>query len=344
MPEKIPTATYRFQFHQGFTFRDAQALAPYLRELGISHVYASPFFRASPGSTHGYDICDHNALNPEVGTREDFDAMVAALHQHGLGMIVDFVPNHMGIAEPQNEWWMDVLENGPSSPFARYFDIDWVPLKRELENKVLLPVLGDQYGRVLESGALRVQFEDGKFWLTYYALRLPLAPRTTRPILKRAAELLPEPPTELMSILTALEHLPGRTETDAEKIAERFREKQVISARLQRLCDETPAVNDAIQRSLGELHDPEDPESCDRLDALISDQPYRLSSWKVAAEEINYRRFFDVNSLAAIRMELPEVFEATHRPSPAPGRARCFHRTAAGTCEHHHRARSPSPP
>ena len=286
---------------------------PYLHELGISHVYASPVFRAMPGSTHGYDICDHNAVNPEIGTREEFDALIAALHERGLGFIVDFVPNHMGIAETQNHWWMDVLENGPASPYARFFDIDWVPLKRELENKVLLPVLGDQYGRVLERGELRVRFESGRFWLDYYALRLPLGPRSTRPLLKRASELLAEPPVELMSILTAIEHLPASTETAPEKITERMREKEVIRSRLIKLCEETPAVREAIDRALTELHDAEDPASFDRLDALISNQPYRLSSWKVAAEEINYRRFFDVNTLAAIRMELPEVFDATHK-------------------------------
>src|SRR6187399_367350 len=129
----VPTATYRLQFHAHFTFEQARELVPYLSRLGISHIYASPFFRAAPGSTHGYDICDHNELNPELGTRAQFDAFVGELHRHGMGLIVDFVPNHMGIGEPQNRWWLDVLENGPSSPFARFFDIDWKPLKRELE-------------------------------------------------------------------------------------------------------------------------------------------------------------------------------------------------------------------
>lgn len=313
MSASIPTATYRFQFNKEFTFRDALALVPYLHELGISHVYASPIFRAMPGSMHGYDICDHNSLNPEIGTREEFDSLIAELHRLGLGFIVDFVPNHMGIAETQNHWWMDVLENGPSSPYARFFDIDWVPLKRELENKVLLPVLGDQFGRVLEKGELKVHFDDGRFWLDYYALRLPLGPRSTRPLIKRAVELLANPPVELVSILTAIEHLPPSTESDPEKIAERRREKEVIRTRLSRLCEETPEVKDAILRALNELQDASDPASFDQLDALISNQPYRLSSWKVAAEEINYRRFFDVNSLAAIRMELPEVFDATHK-------------------------------
>ncbi len=276
-------------------------------------MYASPIFRAMPGSMHGYDICDHNALNPEIGTREEFEGLVSELQRHGMGFIADFVPNHMGIAETKNHWWMDVLENGPASPYARFFDIDWLPLKRELENKVLLPVLGDQYGRVLERGELCVKFEDGRFWLDYYSLRLPLGPRSTRPLLKRAAELIVQPPAELMSILTAMEHLPPSTETNEEKVAERIREKEVIRARLARLCEEAEDVREALARALAELHEKSDPASFDRLDALINDQPYRLSSWKVASEEINYRRFFDVNSLAAIRMELPEVFDATHR-------------------------------
>src|SRR5262249_49173795 len=157
-----------------------------------------------------------------------FDAFVAELHRHGMALIVDFVPNHMGIGEPQNRWWLDVLENGPSSSFARFFDIDWQPLKRELENRVLLPILGDQYGRVLEDGGFRVCFSDGAFSLDHRGLRLPLAPRTTRPLLQEAAARLSPPPAELASIITALDYLPPRTETNPEKIAERMREKEII--------------------------------------------------------------------------------------------------------------------
>ena len=313
MSASIPTATYRLQFNKGFTFDDARALAGYLADLGISHVYASPFFRATPGSMHGYDICDHNELNPELGSRAQFDAFVEELHRHGLRLIVDFVPNHMGIGEPQNRWWLDVLENGPSSPYARFFDIDWQPLKTELVNKVLLPVLGDQYGRVLERGELRVRFADGGFTLEYGGLRFPLAPRTTIPLLQGAADRFEDPPAELASIITALSHLPERTEMVPKKITERMREKSIIRDRLIRLCAERLDVRQAIEQVVESLHDAADPASFDRLDALLTEQPYRLSSWRVAAEEINYRRFFDVNSLAAIRMELPEVFEHTHR-------------------------------
>lgn len=306
-------ATYRWQFHQGFTFRDALALVPYLHELGVSHVYASPIFRASPGSLHGYDVADHNEINPEIGTREEFDALVAGLRQHGMGLIVDFVPNHMGISDPNNEWWMNVLENGPASPYAGYFDVEWRPLKPALENKVLLPILGDQYGRVLERGELRLKFEDGAFTLECPGAVLPIAPRTVRPLLLRAAEILGDAPDELHSIITALENLPTREQTDAAKVAERVREKRIIRERLVRLCEVDPSVHAAIQSAVTEWQDGSDPKNLDRLDALITEQPYRLSYWRVAAEEINYRRFFDVNSLAAIRVEVPEVFEATHR-------------------------------
>ena len=309
----IPTATYRLQFHKGFTFRDARDLAPYLHELGISHVYASPFFRAAPGSTHGYDVSDHNALNPELGSREDFESFANALKDRGMGLIADFVPNHMGIAESQNGWWQDVLENGPASPYARFFDVDWHPRKIELTNKVLLPILGDQYGRVLEAGELRLRFEEGAFFLDYYGNHLPLSPQSTGPLLERAGKGMAEPSDELQSIVTAISHLPERTDLRAESLSERQRECRIIRERLIRLCQEHPEAAAAIGSELESLNSPSTPEGFDRLDALINEQSYRLSFWRVASEEINYRRFFDVNTLAAIRMELPEVFDATHR-------------------------------
>lgn len=309
----VPTATYRFQFHNAFTFAQARELVPYLARLGISTVYASPFFRAAPGSQHGYDVCDHNELNPEIGSRADFEAFSATLKEHGLGLMADFVPNHMGIEQALNPWWRDVLENGPSSRYARFFDIDWRPLKRELHDKVLLPVLGDQYGRVLESDGIRVEFAAGVFLLRHGELTLPLDPRTTVGLLRDCVAAMAEAPAELESIITAIEHLPERTETAPEKIAERSRESQIVRVRLVRLCSETPEIEEAIAAVLARFHDPTDAVRFDRLDALINAQAYRLSSWIVAGEEINYRRFFDVNTLAAICVELPEVFDATHR-------------------------------
>ncbi|MHA3770076.1 malto-oligosyltrehalose synthase [Verrucomicrobiota bacterium sgz303538] len=314
----IPQSTYRLQFHKDFTFQHGRNIIPYLHALGITHVYASPIFKATPGSLHGYDICDHNQLNPELGTREDFEALAASIRSHGMGLIVDFVPNHMGIAEPENTWWMDVLENGPSSPFACFFDIDWKPLKRELKDKVLLPILGDQYGRVLEKGELQLAYDDGAFSLYYYQTRLPVSPRTVRPLLKLALDMVrgrinEDAQVEFESILTALEHLPTRIDTAPEKVAERARERQVIRRRLRTLCAEEFAVLDAIHAAVRSFSIPGNQHGFDSLDELITAQCFRLSYWRVAGEEINYRRFFDINTLAAIRMELPEVFDAAHQ-------------------------------
>ena len=292
---------------------------PYLHALGIGDCYASPYFQARAESLHGYEITNHNKLNYAIGSREDYDAWVAELQAHGMGQVLDFVPNHMGIREPQNLWWADVLENGPSSAYAPYFDIDWQPLKADLRDKVLIPILGNQYGRVLERGELRVHFESGRFFLRYFEHEFPIAPGTYRHVLEIALAQLAgheeeDLYAELQSIITALEYLPRRAETDPERIAERAREKEVIKRRLERRCQEAPLVEKAIEKALTVINGtPGDPRSFDALDGLLSDQAYRLAFWRVAAEEINYRRFFDINDLAAIRMELPEVFDATHR-------------------------------
>lgn len=317
----IPRATYRAQFNGKFTFRDAEALIPYLHELGISDIYASPILKAFPGSTHGYDICDHNQLNPELGTPEDFDRLVAALHERGMHLIVDVVPNHMGIAESCNAWWNDVLENGISSTYARYFDIDWTPVKPELANKVLIPILGDQYGQALEAGQITLAYRDGAFCLIYGGHELPIAPGTYALILRhpaaRLTELLGadnEAVIELQSILTAISYLPGRTETDPARIAERMREKEVIKRRIAALVNGSPEAQTAFEVTVTRFNGAiGEPRSFDLLDELIAAQSYRMAYWRVAAEEINYRRFFDINTMAAIRVELPEVFNDTHQ-------------------------------
>jgi (1->4)-alpha-D-glucan 1-alpha-D-glucosylmutase len=316
---RIPTCTYRLQFNRWFTFAQARDIVTYLRVLGASDVYASPYFQANPDSLHGYDITDHNKLNLAIGSRGDYDAWIAQLHAHEIGQVLDFVPNHVGITDDSNGWWMDVLENGPSSKYAPYFDIDWEPLKSDLHGKVLLPILADQYGHVLERGELQVRFEEGTFYLLYGERRLPIAPGTYRYVLEIALQNLAEYKdedlyAELQSILTALEYLPKRTETDPKRIAERTREKEIIKRRLERRCAEAPQVQQAVEKALVRINGkPEDPRSFDVLDELLNEQSYRLAFWRVAAEEINYRRFFDVNELAAIRVELPRVFDAVHR-------------------------------
>src|SRR5207249_5469498 len=223
-PARIPRATYRLQLHRSFPFAEATAVVPYLAALGVSDAYSSPILQARSGSMHGYDVVDHGRINPELGGDSGFEQFSKALEQHGLGLILDTVPNHMGINDPANGWWMDVLENGPSSAVAGHFDIDWQPVKPELANKVLLPILGDQYGTVLERGQFRLASEDGSLTLFAGAVKLPLAPRTYGLVLgHRRDEFVGrlgetnEHVLELLSILTAIHHLPSRTETDPDK-------------------------------------------------------------------------------------------------------------------------------
>lgn len=318
---RIPTATYRLQFHKDFGFANARELIGYLRDLGISDVYASPIFKARAGSMHGYDVVDHSQLDGALGGADEFDKLTSTLKAYGMGLILDIVPNHMGIGEPTNAWWMDVLENGPSSSYASYFDIDWQPVNPHLENKVLLPILEDQYGIMLEDGKLRLAYEDGAFFIYYYEAKLPIEPCTYIAILShqidRWTETLGKDDAhrlELQSILTAIGHLPPRTEAEPEKLEERRREKEIVKRRIATLYQESTEVRSAIDSAVREFNGHVgDPPSFDLLDQLINAQPYRLAFWRVAGEEINYRRFFDINELAAIRTETPEVFQATHQ-------------------------------
>jgi (1->4)-alpha-D-glucan 1-alpha-D-glucosylmutase len=317
---KIPVSTYRLQFNHAFTFRDATRIISYLHELGISDIYASPYFAAKKESLHGYDIVDPNALNPEIGTEEDYRAMIAQLERNEMGQVLDIVPNHMCVDSPDNQWWMDVLENGPSSPYAQYFDIDWAPVKKELKDKVLIPVLGDQYGNVLDSQELRLAFESGAFFIHYYDYKFPIRPHAYAVVLGHRLEILQETirqddpdHAEYLSIITALGHLPPYTECDPARIEERHREKEIIKRRLLALMDRSSVVREHVEQNVRLFNGTKgDPKSFDLLDALLDQQIYRLSHWRVATDEINYRRFFDINGLGAIRVERPAVFEATH--------------------------------
>ncbi|HLG22785.1 MAG TPA: malto-oligosyltrehalose synthase, partial [Candidatus Manganitrophaceae bacterium] len=317
----IPAATYRIQLNHRFTFKEAAAIIPYLSSLGVTHIYTSPYLMAKSESLHGYDISDHNALNPEIGSEEEYGVFIKKLRAEGLGQVIDIVPNHMGITESKNRWWMDVLENGPSSAYAHYFDIDWNPVKEELRGKVLLPILGDQYGKALERQELSLIFEESGFFALYDHRELPIAAQTYPLILRHRWEELErrlgreyEDLLELELLISALDRLPPLTESDMEKIAKGNREKEVAKKRLALLYAKSPPIRSFIDENIAIFNGRKgDPHSFDLLDRLLNVQAYRLANWRVAADEINYRRFFDINDLASISMERPEVFEETHR-------------------------------
>ena len=319
---RIPVATYRLQFNRDFTFEQARELVPYLGDLGISHCYASPFLKARPGSMHGYDIIDHNAFNPEIGDSGDFDRFAAALRARSMGLILDVVPNHIGIGI-HNPWWMDVLENGEASDFAEFFDIDWEPIQEALRGKVLLPVLEDHYGTVLEKGLLRLEFDElrGEFSIVYHDHRFPIDPASYALVLGHDIERLearfpPEEPiyADFRSLVTGFEHLPGHRTTVPETCQARRRDKEVQKRLLARLCRENVEIRRFIaEKTVLFNGTPGEGQSYQLLHDLIERQAFRLAYWRVASDEINYRRFFDINDLAALRMENRRVFEKTHR-------------------------------
>ncbi len=299
---RVPGSTYRVQFNPGFRFVDGRDLVPYLSELGITDLYSSPRYKPRRGSSHGYDIANPLRVNPELGTEDDFDDMASKLRHYGMGLLLDIVPNHMA-ASYENPWWTDVLESGPSSAFANYFDIDWHPATTKAaflqENRVLLPILGELYGDALAAGRFVLKFEDTGIQLRYYDTRLPLDPKTYTAVLTRGAEVFPE----VAEVLADIDRLPTRDESDQDRIVERRREKDRVKEKLWRAYQSSPEVKHAIDDGLQFLTG-----SVDDLDRLLSGQAYRLAYWKIGYEEINYRRFFDINELVGLRIELPEVF------------------------------------
>ena len=311
-------ATYRLQLNDQFNLQAATAVVGYLHDLGVTDVYTSPIMAAAAGSSHGYDVVDHRRLNPELGSEAAFEEFSRNLRERGMGLLLDWVPNHMGVAVGQNRWWDDVLENGQSSLYADFFDIDWRPLREDLAGRVLLPLLGDQYGTVLENGELKIVWAEAGFKLSYYERLLPLGPKSLLPLFELALSrlVLDEQDLqrhELESLVSAIRHLPARHETKLELKRERAREKEVIKRRLYGLWHESPAVREAFERALARINGtPGAASSFDALDGVLERQSYRLCSWRVATEEINYRRFFDVNELAAVRMEDDAVFQEAH--------------------------------
>lgn len=313
---RVPGATYRLQFHRNLRFSAAQSLVSFLDELGITDIYASPLFKARRGSLHGYSITNPMEFNPELGSGKSFDALARKLKARNMGLIFDIVPNHMALS-PDNPWWMEVLENGPSSPYSIFFDIDWHPPNRLLEGKLLLPILGLPYGQALESQELKLTLESGGFFINYYDHKFPLDPKTYRQILSHGLDRLAQDLGEdspviiaLMGIVSLIANLPPRTLISRKKTRDRQRDKEIIKKNLWLLYHGAPEVKRFLDETIKIFNGmKEDPESFNLLDQLLQHQPYRLAFWQVALEIINYRRFFSINDLIGIRMEDPEVFE-----------------------------------
>ncbi len=302
---RIPVATYRLQLHANFGFDAAAGIADYLHDLGISHVYSSPYLQAAPGSKHGYDVVDHHKVNEELGGAEAHDRFSKRLGELDLGQVLDVVPNHMAISGRRNRLWWDVWENGPSSRYAPFFDIDWHSQDEKLRNKLLVPVLGDHYGRVLSRGEIQLKRRDGDFFVRYAENEFPLSPRSLPAILNAAAHATG---SDYLAFLgDALANLPSPTMTDRASKSARHRDKGVIGSLLERLFSETPFIAEAVDSALKEIN-----RDVDQLGDVLEQQNYRLAFWQTAKQDLPYRRFFDVNTLVALRSENPQVFADTH--------------------------------
>lgn len=316
---RIPLSTYRLQFSSSFGFGDARSVVPYLNRLGISDVYASPIFRTHSDAGGGYDIVDPTTLNPSLGSRDEFIAFCNELKRNDMGLVLDIVPNHVA-AHTSNRWWRDVLENGPSSPYAYYFDVEWDPPSRQRSGKILWPILGAPYADVLERQELGLAFSEDGFAVHYFDRSLPIDPATYGTILSHIQHGIPNggeecaPVIEGISALTGLvQSLPPANATDAEEISRRYGEKEDVKRRIWKLYTTSDCfhsrLDEAIRAFNGETGDP---RSFDLLDELLGQQPYVLSFWQVAREKVNYRRFFDITDLVGVNVEEEEVFAATH--------------------------------
>jgi (1->4)-alpha-D-glucan 1-alpha-D-glucosylmutase len=299
----LPRATYRIQFGKKFGFDQAAAIAPYLAGLGISHIYASPYLNTRTGSEHGYDITDHNSLNSDLGDAAAFQEMLHSFRENNLEHILDYVPNHMGVGGADNPFWLDVLEWGQESQFAAWFDIDWHSHSEFLNGKLLVPFLADQYGSVLEAGKfeLKCDFECGEFSIWVYDThKLPVTPSTYPLILGNEAPELERLADEFSALPTARTQL--------------IREAAELKALLAEAVANSGTLRSALQAAIqGFRGTPGQLNTWSKLDSLIRKQNWRPTHFRVASDDINYRRFFNISELAGIRMELPEVFEQAHR-------------------------------
>jgi (1->4)-alpha-D-glucan 1-alpha-D-glucosylmutase len=324
MALRVPSSTYRIQFNLQFRFSDARELVPYLNDLGITDLYASPRFQARKGSMHGYDVADPRRVSSELGTEAEFDELCARLKSYSMGLLLDIVPNHMA-ASHENPWWMDVLENGPSSRYADYFDIDWHPATTKAaflqDNRVLLPFLGDLYGKILEKCELSLRLDESGFFVEYFEHRFPLDPKSYEPIVVGIAELMeqrdfvrPDESREISELLERIRGLPPYWHTDSDEVQRRITGCDLIKKRLWHLYQSVPEIRQVVEAVIRSINGSlENPSSLLQLDRILSAQPYRLAYWKIGLEEVNYRRFFGLNEFVAVRIEDSRVFEDRHR-------------------------------
>jgi (1->4)-alpha-D-glucan 1-alpha-D-glucosylmutase len=310
-------ATYRLQLHRGFDLASARRLVPYLARLGISHLYASPVLRSRPGSTHGYDVVDPTRLDPELGSDRDWDALAETLRAHAMGLVLDIVPNHMGVGS-DNPFWDDLFANGPASRYAAWFDVDWTDPRRGVRGRVLVPILDDELDAVIARGAIALALDEGRLRVRYGEDSFPLDPATLPSVLEGALAVLARgrPRAEgavraLRELTDRLRSLPPRLTRSPRRLAIRQREAPALLRRLETLAAEDPGVRAAIDEAARDFTLGAAGHA--RLKALLDAQVYALAHWRRAAHEINYRRFFDINELVALRTEDPQVFGATHR-------------------------------
>ncbi|HTS69812.1 MAG TPA: malto-oligosyltrehalose synthase [Terriglobia bacterium] len=316
---RIPLATYRLQFNAQFGFKHARALVGYFNHLGVTDLYSSPLLQARLGSLHGYDVTDPSRLNTEIGSELEFETLGAALKERRMGLLLDIVPNHMASGS-ENPWWMDVLEDGPGSAFASFFDIDWHPPRRTLQNKVLLPILSRPYAQALENQELRLAFEQGGFFVNYSDVKLPVAPKSYLAVLRHRIDELQRRLgrshaafRELRGICVAVSNLPERIALSTELAGERRLQREALKERLWRLHEESGEVRKFVDENVRIFNgERKRPRSFVLLDKLLAEQAYVLTYWLSSNDEINYRRFFTITNLVGVRVEDPLVFEATH--------------------------------
>ncbi|MDY6835469.1 MAG: alpha-amylase family glycosyl hydrolase, partial [Chloroflexota bacterium] len=311
---RIPTATYRLQFNKEFGFEDARAIVPYLHDMGISDIYASPLLRAREGSSHGYDVADPTKLNPDLGSEEEFELLTETLNSKNMGLLLDIVPNHM-VASPENPWWKDLLENGELSPYAKYFDIDWHHAEGDMQGKMQLPIIGTEFDQAIDNGEFALMLEETGLSLRYHDYTLPLDIKSYATVLSLRSADSKDPPQirasqQLRRLVESMAGLPDTNQGDTTSTTKGYQTRQVIKKRFLHLIEASTNLRNSVIDNIRLFN--RNRVSNDLLKRLIDQQAYKLEYWKNGIRQFNYRRFFNITELVGIRVEDPQVFEDTH--------------------------------